>query len=50
MESIEKVHAISASFDIIWPAGRLNEGPGPVITKLVDGRDKSSKVDGRVGI
>ena len=45
MESIEKVHAVGTSFDIVWPTGRLYEGPRSVIAELVDRCDESSEVD-----
>lgn len=50
MESIEKVHAVGTSFDIVWPTGRLYEGPRSVIAELVDRCDESSEVDWGVGI
>ena len=47
---VEEFHVVGFTFDIVGPAGRLNEGSTFVIAEVVDGSDEISEVDGCVGV
>ena len=45
VKSVEELHVVGVTLDVIWPAGRFDEGTTSVIDQLVDRGDQVSEMD-----